>query len=80
MRNILIFLGVISIGIMLISCDSKTLRDFSTGYSQGYTAGSQGERYIGYASSESACYSKAVSAGCSNNYRWYSDTGNCFCK
>lgn len=70
---------VACIGV-LFACDSRTVRDFSAGYSQGYNSGSQGERLVGHAGSESACNSLAASAGCSSHYRWYSDTGNCFCK
>ena len=54
-------------------------KDFKKGFKQGASESSQGRKLIGNVSSQEACYNLAVSAGCSNTYSWYRDTGNCFC-
>jgi hypothetical protein len=70
--------------IMALACGpdytaSDGLRDFSTGFSQGYSQGSQGRKFLGVTSSESQCLELARKSGCSSTYAWYKDTGNCFC-
>jgi hypothetical protein len=70
----------LSVGILLGASSCGSFGEFATGYSQGYSQGSEGRRFIGSASSENDCYAKATAAGCGNSYVYYSNTGNCFCK
>ncbi len=55
------------------------LNDFSTGFMEGYDAGSRGNRFVGNTPSQDACSYLAGSVGCST-YEYSPSTGNCFCK
>jgi len=76
MKQILVFLGIISIGI-IVACNTRsTVRSASQNYQQN----SEGRYYLGKASSHDACGGLALGAGCKDSFVWYSNNGRCFCK
>jgi len=76
--SVAVLATVLSVG--LLGCEGSEAQAFWTGAAEGYVAGSDGQRFIGSASTQSECYRLAENAGCSTRYMYSSNTGNCFCK
>ncbi len=73
-----LFVGVfIFLVLLTTSCD--VLFSATEGYNQGYESGADGYSLLGYKSSDSACDNACENLGYSD-HKYYSSTGNCFCK